>query len=85
LRGREGNVSQEIAKEERSQRSDGTTRASFSCGSARVGDLAAVLPHLELEAEDLVAIVGEAQRVSARLADAEERLAFVGPVSGHRA
>jgi len=47
--------------------------------SRRAADLAGSLPALDLSAEDLAALAGEVQRVNARLADAEERLAFAGP------
>jgi hypothetical protein len=47
--------------------------------SRRATELAAVLPSLELLREDLATLAGEVQRVNARLADAEERLAFAGP------
>jgi len=33
---------------------------------------------LDLGAEDLAALAGEVQRINARLADAEERIAFAG-------
>jgi hypothetical protein len=45
----------------------------------RAAELAAALPSLDLGALDLAALAGEVQRVNARLADAEERLAFMGP------
>jgi len=48
--------------------------------SRRAAELAAALPSLDLGAEDLAALAGEVQRVNARQADAEERLAFAGPV-----
>jgi len=44
-------------------------------------DLAAALPALDLDAEDLAALAEEVQRIKARLADAEERLAFAGPAA----
>jgi hypothetical protein len=47
--------------------------------SRRAAELAAALPSLELLPEDLAALAGEVQRINARLADAEERVAFVGP------
>jgi len=47
--------------------------------SRRAAELAAALPSLDLGAEDLAALAGEVQRINARLADAEERLAFAGP------
>jgi len=47
--------------------------------SRRAAELAAALPSLDLGAEDLAALAGEVQRVNARLADAEERIAFAGP------
>jgi hypothetical protein len=50
--------------------------------SRRAAELAAALPSLDLSAEDLAALAGEAQRVNARLADAEERIAFAGPAMG---
>jgi hypothetical protein len=52
--------------------------------SRRSAKLAAVLPSLELGAENLATLAGEVQRINGRLADAEERLAFAGPavVSG---
>jgi hypothetical protein len=49
--------------------------------SRRAAELAAVLPQLDLAPDDLAALAGEVQRINARLADAEERLAFVGPES----
>jgi len=45
----------------------------------RAAELAAALPSLDLDAEDLNALAGEVQLINARLADAEERLAFTGP------
>jgi hypothetical protein len=41
-----------------------------------------VLPELELDEVALAALAGEVQRINARLADAEEKVAWVGPVSG---
>jgi hypothetical protein len=49
--------------------------------SRRAADLAGALPALDLAAEDLAALAGEAQRINARLADAEERIAAVGPAA----
>jgi len=51
--------------------------------SCRAADLAATLPNLDLPAEDLAALAGDVERISARLVDVEERLAFTGPVE-HR-
>jgi len=48
--------------------------------SARSADLAATLPSLDLDAEDLAALAGEIERFTGRLVDVEESLAFVGPV-----
>jgi hypothetical protein len=45
----------------------------------RAAEVAAVFASLDLDALDLAALAGEVQRVNARLADAEERLAFAGP------
>jgi len=47
--------------------------------SRRAAELAAALPNLDLDAGDLNALAAEVQRINARLADAEERLAFAGP------
>lgn len=47
--------------------------------ASRAAELAATLPSLDLSADDLAALAGEVQRIDSRLADAEERLAFVGP------
>jgi hypothetical protein len=55
------------------------TVAFLEALSRRAAELAAALPALDLGAEDLAALAGEVQRVNARLADAEERLAWVGP------
>jgi len=48
--------------------------------STRAAELAATLPSLDLDAENLNALAGEVQRINARLADVEERVAFSGPV-----
>jgi len=53
--------------------------------SRRAADLAAALLSLDLDAHDLTVLAGEVGRIAGRLADAEERLAFVGPVSGRKA
>jgi len=50
----------------------------------RAAELAAALPSLDLEAEDLATLAGEVQRVNGRLADAEERVAAVGPADVSR-
>jgi hypothetical protein len=55
------------------------TVALLEALSRRAAELAAVLPSLDLGAQALTALAGEVQRVNARLADAEERLAFAGP------
>jgi len=47
----------------------------------RAAALAAGLPALDLDAENLNALAGEVQRVNARLGEAEERLAFAGPAA----
>jgi len=61
------------------------TLALLEVLARRAAELAAALPALDLGAEDLAALAGEVQRVNARLADAEERIAFAGPnvVTGH--
>jgi len=48
--------------------------------SRRAAELAATLPALDLAGADLNVLAGEVQRINPRLADVEERLAFVGPV-----
>jgi len=58
------------------------TVALLEALSRRAAELAAALPGLDLGAEELAALAGEAQRINSRLADAEERLAFVGPGEG---
>jgi hypothetical protein len=55
------------------------TVALLEALSRRAAELAAVLPALDLGAEDLAALAGEVQRINARLADAEERVALAGP------
>jgi hypothetical protein len=52
--------------------------------SRRAAELAAALPALDLGAEDLATLAGEVQRLSARLADAEERVAAAGPAMACR-
>ena len=60
----------------------GETVALLEDLSGRGADLTEVLPALDLGAEDLAALAGEVQRINSRLADAEGRLAFVGPTCG---
>ena len=55
------------------------TIALLEALARRAALLAAVLPALDLEAEDLAALAGEVQRINGRLLAAEERVAFVGP------
>jgi hypothetical protein len=57
------------------------TVALLEALSRRAAELAAVLPSLELLPEDLAALAGEVERIVGRLADAEERVAAVGPVT----
>jgi len=47
--------------------------------SRRAAELAGALPSLDLGAKDLATLAGEVQRINARPADAEERVALVGP------
>jgi len=48
--------------------------------SALSAELGATLPSLDLDAEDLAALAGKVQRINSSLVDAEEWLAFAGPV-----
>src|ERR1700686_1206844 len=59
------------------------TVALLEALSRRAAELAAALPPLDLGAEDLATLAGEVQRINARLADAEERVAWVEPASGY--
>jgi hypothetical protein len=45
----------------------------------RAEDLVGTLPALEIPSADLAEIAGEVQRINARLARIEERLASLGP------
>jgi len=47
--------------------------------SRRAAELAAAMPALDLGDHDLTALAGEVQRINARLADAEKKVAFAGP------
>ena len=49
--------------------------------SHRAQDLAATLPHLDLDPATLAHLAGQAQRIAGRLADLEEALGQQGPVA----